>query len=202
MNTLRHLLQTADPLRHERPPDLEDVRTGIVAMRMSPSSEAVQPRCPKARPMALAVLCASLALAWPWYGSRLPGMPTLGAQVRFEIRLAEDHPIPGLQVAEVGNTGPLVYLHPEMLAGNDDVADAWVVDANPGFDVGVQMRPEAADRMRQATRGHVGRPVAILIDGRVAMAPIVRSPIGDSAVITGHFTRDDADRIAHGLVSH
>ena len=53
--------------------------------------------------------------------------------------------------------------------------------------------------MRQATAEHIGRPVAILIDGTVVMAPIVRSPIGDSAVISGQFTREEAERIAAGI---
>jgi preprotein translocase subunit SecD len=53
--------------------------------------------------------------------------------------------------------------------------------------------------MRQATATHVGRPVAILIDGAVVMAPVVRSPINDTAVITGHFTQAEAERMAKGI---
>jgi preprotein translocase subunit SecD len=43
------------------------------------------------------------------------------------------------------------------------------------------------------------RRIAILIDGIVVMAPVVRSPIGDSAVISGQFSREDATRIARGM---
>ena len=53
--------------------------------------------------------------------------------------------------------------------------------------------------MRQATAAHVGRPVAILLDGVVVLAPTVRSAIDNTAVITGDFTRDEASRIAIGL---
>jgi preprotein translocase subunit SecD len=53
--------------------------------------------------------------------------------------------------------------------------------------------------MRRATAMHLGRPVAILIDGRVVMAPLVRSPVSESAVITGDFTRAEAERIADGM---
>ena len=56
-----------------------------------------------------------------------------------------------------------------------------------------------AERLRQATSAHIGRPVAILLEGRVAMAPTVRSPIAESAVITGAFTEAEARRIAEGI---
>jgi preprotein translocase subunit SecD len=124
------------------------------------------------------------------------------AAVRFEARLAEDRPIEGLVVAQVGDSGRLVYLHPEIVVSNDDIAQSWVVEDPPGrFGVAVQLLPCGAERMRQATRGHVGRPMAMLVDGRVVMAPVVRSPIGDSAVVTGDFTRAEAERIAHGIVN-
>jgi hypothetical protein len=72
----------------------------------------------------------------------------------------------------------------------------------PGVDVTVwvsQFLPSGAQRIRQATAAHIGRPVAILIDGRVVMAPVVRSPIRDSAMITGRFTQAEAERIADGI---
>jgi len=53
--------------------------------------------------------------------------------------------------------------------------------------------------MRQPTTTHIGKPVAILIDGDVALAPTVKSPIGAAAMITGDFTRADAERIADGI---
>jgi preprotein translocase subunit SecD len=46
---------------------------------------------------------------------------------------------------------------------------------------------------------HLGRPVAILIDGEVVSVPTVKSPIGAAAVISGDFTRADAERIAQGM---
>lgn len=53
--------------------------------------------------------------------------------------------------------------------------------------------------MRQATAAHLSRPVAILIDGKVVIAPVVRSAISSSAIITGDYSRVDAERIANGI---
>jgi TonB family protein len=41
--------------------------------------------------------------------------------------------------------------------------------------------------------------VAILLNGRVIAAPVVRSMIRDSAVISGDFTRDEAEQIVAGF---
>jgi preprotein translocase subunit SecD len=124
----------------------------------------------------------------------------VAAQVRFEVRLAEDRPVPGLIVAEAGHSGRVVYLHTEAVVGNDDIAQTWVIDdGTDRFGVGVQFLSGGAERMRRFSAGHIGRPVAILIDGTVVMAPVVRSVMGDSAIINGAFTREEAARIAEGI---
>lgn len=42
--------------------------------------------------------------------------------------------------------------------------------------------------------------VAILLDGKVIVAPVLRLPIDTSAEIDGNFTRADAERIVKGIV--
>jgi preprotein translocase subunit SecD len=128
------------------------------------------------------------------------GTTAVLAAVRFEVRLAEDQPIPGLVVAQVLDSGRVIYLHPETVVSNDDIAQTWVSHDGPArFGVTVEFLPPGAERMRQATTPHLGRPVAILIDGGVVLAPVVRSPISDSAVISGNYTRAEAERIADGI---
>jgi preprotein translocase subunit SecD len=46
---------------------------------------------------------------------------------------------------------------------------------------------------------HLGRPVAILIDGEVVSAPTVKSPIGAAAVISCDCSHAEAERIAQGM---
>jgi preprotein translocase subunit SecD len=134
------------------------------------------------------------------YQMWMRGTTQLLAAVRFEVRLAEDQPIPGLIVARVADSGRVIYLHPEIVVNNDDILQSWVSEDSPNqFAVAVQLLPGGAERMRQATATHVGRPVAILIDGTVVAAPVVRAPIGDAAVISGNYTRAEAERIADGM---
>jgi preprotein translocase subunit SecD len=128
------------------------------------------------------------------------GTTTVLAAVRFEVRLAEDVPIPGLVVARLADSGRVIYLHPEIVVSNDDIAQSWVSEDGPNqFLIAVQLLPSGAERMRHATTAHVGRPVAFVIDGSVVMAPVVRAPIGDAAVISGDYTRAEAERIADGM---
>ena len=68
------------------------------------------------------------------------------------------------------------------------------------FGVSVTFNAEGAARMLRATQSHIGRPLAILIDGEVAAAPVVRSPITTSAIISGNFERTEAERIVGGIL--
>lgn len=198
MSSLRILLQDADPLRHEAPrldDEREQLRLRILQTTpVDRSTSAIRARLPVVTAM---VVIGAAALGYQVW---VHGTTTLLAAVRFEVRLAEDQPIPGLTVAQVADSSRLIFLHPEIVVTNDDIAQSWVFQDGAGrFGVAVALLPSGADRMRQATASHQGRPVAILIDGSVVTAPVVRAPIGDSAVISGDYTRAEADRIAEGI---
>lgn len=198
MNNLTQLLQDADPLRHEDSGlgvERERLRAAITAVRPVAARSSRRAAIPRVVALAAAMTVA-LVVAYV-FGVRLT--TPVAAQVRFEVRLAEEQAVPGLVVAQVEITGQVIYLHPEALVSNGDVASAVAIAGTPGFTVEVQLLPNAAERLRQATSAHIGRPVAILLDGRVVMAPTVRSPIAESAVITGEFTEAEARRIAEGV---
>jgi len=123
--------------------------------------------------------------------------------VRFEVRLAEMQPVAGLIVARAEDSGRMIYLHSEMIVTNDDIAQSWVVQDGPDrFGISVELLEAGAQRMRLATAAHLGRPVAILIDGEVVAAPVIRGVISNSAMISGEFTRAEAERIAEGIARH
>ncbi len=202
MSSLRTLLQNTDPLRHEVPRlDAERERIRLTILRTTPvdrSTSSVRARLT----LVTALILAAVGVVALGYQIWLYGTTPVLAAVRFEVRLAEDRPISGLVVGQVADSGRVIYLHPEIVVSNEDIAQSWVVQDGPDrFGVSVQFLPAGAERMRQATATHVGRPMAILIEGAVVMAPVVRSPIGDSAVITGTFTQTEAERIADGIAT-
>ena len=128
-------------------------------------------------------------------------LPAL-AQARasqLEIRLAETIPAAGLTEALVTGSNQRVYLHPTTLATNVDVTSARVIDMGGQFGVSVTFSDAAATRMRSGTSPHLGKPVAIVVDGQVISAPTLRAAIGNSAVINGNFTADSAKGLASRL---
>jgi hypothetical protein len=200
MKTIRELLLDADPLRHE--PAIANERRDaaraavVAAARDNAPSKAAMP-FRFARLALVAVVIIGIAIL----GSRL--WPRIGfetyAHVRFEVRLAEDMPAPGLREANVAGNDRTIYVHPEIVLSNEDVARAEVSkDQNGRVAVSLQFTTEGARKIQAASADHIGRPVAILIDDVVIMAPVLTSALGDSAQITG-MTRDEAERIANGM---
>jgi hypothetical protein len=202
MKTIRELLQDADPLQHEpNQPSQERAQCRQAVMSgashvTSPDSTLLRSR----RPILVAMLAV---IATAVVGSSLwpHGTVDVRAAVRFEVRLAEDGPAAGLRAARVLGADHTVYLHPEVIVTNSDIAKAHVVPGNSPahFGVGIEFKAAGAEKMRTATAGHLGRPIAILIDGGVVMAPTVRSPISALAEINGDLTRADAERIVNGI---
>jgi preprotein translocase subunit SecD len=47
------------------------------------------------------------------------------------------------------------------------------------------MTKDGADRVGRVTAANLNRRVAVLFDGRVIFAPVIRSRISDAAMITG-----------------
>lgn len=194
MKTVRDLLVEADPIRNEGPWP-RDVRQSTRDTVMN------APRSAGRRSAAHLVLAALVAVA-------LVGTAGIGliaprsasaAAIAFEARLAEEAPAPGLTEATIAGSDRTIYLHPDTIATNADIADARVVESGDTFQVTVALTAEGAYRVFRATEAHLDRPVAILLDGEVVMAPVVRSPIKESAVIAGDFTRAEAERIADGI---
>lgn len=204
MRTLTQLLREADPLRHEAPPP-EAARARIWhTVRRTPPARDVRLsagggwRLPIAAALVLAAIGVGAFGVLPW----MQGSTTALAAVRFEARLAEEQPVQGLIVAQIGNSGRLIYLHPEIVVNNDDISESSIVDEGGGrVSIALRFEPAGAERMRQATRAHLGRPLALLIDGRVVMAPTLRGEISDSAMITGVYTKAEAQRVVEGIGS-
>ena len=152
---------------------------------------------------ALGVLALVLAGTAATVLSALPlSLPALGVQsaTALEVRLAESSPAAGLVEAVVQGSNQKIYMRPGSIVTGADVTGAQVIDAGGGhYSVNVAFTATASSRLAESTRTHMGRPVAILLNGRVIAAPVVRAMIRDSAVISGDFTKAEADLIAAGF---
>ena len=121
-------------------------------------------------------------------------------RVFLEVRLAELEPVRGLAFeAAVKGSQKKVYLHYATLLANGDVQSARVVESSGRYDVAITLTPDGAAKMTAATARHVGRPIAIILDGEVVAVLTVRKALGAELLFSGDFTRDEATRIASGL---
>jgi preprotein translocase subunit SecD len=115
--------------------------------------------------------------------------------------LAEERPAAGLREARVSGSDRLIYLHEEVVVTNADIERSTLVGGSgpSQFNVRLQFNAAGGEKMQKATAGHMGKPMAVLIDGEVVMAPVVRSPITTSAVISGNYSQAEAERIVNGI---
>ena len=122
------------------------------------------------------------------------------AQTQLEMRLAETQPGAGLTEATVSISGQKIYLHESSVITNADVIEAHVEnDANGRPSVAIRVTPDAAVRLENATREHIGKPIAILVNGIVVSAPRLAGVLRQEAAIFGTFTQAEAEKIAAGL---
>ena len=203
MKNLSTLLQDADPIRHEgtlSPDTLERRRQAILAETSTAGAAGRSGRQPRIALLAMAAL-AVIAVALLGPNLRLLFIREVYAAVNFEVRLAEDQPAPGLLEAKVSGSDRSVYLHNDVIVSNGDISRAAVIPgSSPSqFNVSVEFSSAGGEKMRSATEGHLGKMLAILLDGQVVMAPTIRSSISSCAVITGKFTKAEAERIVNGL---
>ncbi|HEV2363436.1 MAG TPA: protein translocase subunit SecD [Caulobacteraceae bacterium] len=103
----------------------------------------------------------------------------------------------------------------ELLPSDDGFAPAYVVkkralvtgemltsaggthDENGAPAVAFSFNGAGTRRFAEATTQNIGKPFAIVLDGRIISAPVIHSAItGGNGIITGHFTEDSAHDLA------
>jgi len=127
----------------------------------------------------------------------------LGTTAKLEFRLVAD---PGASPADVENLpsteaggGTIPVERRVMVEGAD------LISAEPGFDqqrgnepvVNFRFNLKGAQRFAQVTTENVGKPFAIVLDGKVISAPRIQTPITQgSGQISGSFTVESANNLA------
>ena len=148
-------------------------------------------------PFRLALATVMWLVYWaPNFADEPTDKPGPGA----EIRLAEDEAADELIEAEIVGTDNKVYLHKTVVAASKDIAEASVIlDAIGKPAIAITFTDEGANKIAEVTERHHGKRLAILVDGQVISAPIIRVRIVKKAKVTGNFTEPEATRIAKAL---
>ena len=204
MKTIADLLRDADPLLHEASTTTEQRdcrRTALLAAASIPHHRA------KSRSRATLLVALGSAMIVVLFLAVHMWSPLVSnvyaAPVRFEVKLAEEQPAAGLNEVKISGTDRSVYLHPEVVVTNSDISRAYIiqVDHSSQYNVGIEFNPIGAEKIHAATAKHVGKLVAILLDGQVVMTATVREPIIQSAVISGDHSKAEAEKIVKGITA-
>jgi len=84
--------------------------------------------------------------------------------------------------------------------GGDRVTESHAFYGNEGWTVQLKFDGEGAKKFGQITEQYKGHRFAIVLDGVIQSAPVIRDAIyGGDAVITGHFTEKEARGLASVL---
>ena len=95
--------------------------------------------------------------------------------------------------------GRFLLLYKEATLGSDDVREASAGIEPPQYEpcVNFELTAAGAAAFARLTQDNIGRRLAIVLDGKILSAPVIRSGIpGGRGMIIGHFTVAEASRIA------
>ena len=136
-------------------------------------------------------------LVYPDNGERLRAIDAGKEVIPPEYRI-ETYKIPGAEGQPPTVERLLVKKKADL--GGDRVKESAAYYGNEGWTVQMRFDSEGAKKFGQITEANVGHRFAIVLDGVIQSAPVIRTAIyGGDAIITGRFTEQEARGLASVL---
>ncbi len=109
----------------------------------------------------------------------------LNGQTAVEIRAAASSAVSGwAQMTSPG--GDPLWVAPEVRLTSADIERAEARQlANGGPAVAIVLTGDGAQKMAALSNAQMNKPIALLLDGQVIWAPIVRSTVDKEAILSG-----------------
>ena len=132
----------------------------------------------------------------------------LGTTAKLTFHMVDDEDTVSLKInkAPFGKIIVQDYINPEikyLVEKKSRVGGENLVDANASFDpsegyaVSFRFDTTGAQKFGKTTSANVGKRFAVILDGVVITAPVIRSAItGGSGIISGNFTSQEASDLA------
>lgn len=83
----------------------------------------------------------------------------------------------------------------------DDIRDARAMSVSDDYEVIFSLKPEGAVKLQSWTRSNINNYIAVILNREARSIAYIRSEISDSGVITGRYTKEQAEDIAHVLMT-
>ena len=121
----------------------------------------------------------------------------LNGQNPFEVHAASSTAVAGWQQMSTP-AGDAIWVAPAARLTSADIerAEARVLESGPA--VAVVLTDDGAKKMAALSAEQNSKPIALLLDGQVIWAPVMRGSIGKEAVLTGGpggLTKTQIDRL-------
>ena len=98
--------------------------------------------------------------------------------------------------------GQTLFVKPDAVLTEADVKRASLMESQRRTIILLEFKPLAADRLDRETAEHLGDRLAIFLDDRLVMSPVIRSRIEQGkAAVDGDFSKERADEIVRALNS-
>jgi preprotein translocase subunit SecD len=117
----------------------------------------------------------------------------------FRVQLVSDTPGANSEMITNGASGDALQVDRTPLLDHTAVRSVEVTDnASSGQpEISIELSDEGKELFAAVTREHLNQRLAIVLDGHLYAAPVIRSEITEGkAQITGNFTREEAQQLA------
>jgi RNA polymerase sigma factor (sigma-70 family) len=119
----------------------------------------------------------------------------------FQMQLVVDEPgedTQSLTNISAGDKEETVHVQKTALMDYSSIRTATVSkDASGSSIIEVEFTPEGREQFAKVTKENINKRLAIVMDGRLYSAPMIRSEIpGGKAVVSGNFTEEEAQKLA------
>jgi len=122
----------------------------------------------------------------------------LNGQNPVEIRAAASTAVTGWQQMS-SPSGAAIWVAPDVRLTSADIARAEARnDPDAGPSVAMVLTDEGARKMASLSAEQANKPIALLLDGKVIWAPVVKGSIGKEVRLTGGnggLTKEQIDRL-------
>jgi CubicO group peptidase (beta-lactamase class C family) len=139
------------------------------------------------------VLCSLFLLAADLKAQQQNSVPVL------ELRIAETEPGDGLTKLEVANGEP-IYLRPNVIIRENDIesVEAKEQPRRSGKAI-IKLTKSGGKKLGVASEANLNKPMAILYNGSLVSAPLIRSKLDRDVVINGDFSAAQIDEMLEAL---
>ncbi|MBC8352144.1 MAG: hypothetical protein H8E66_09140 [Planctomycetes bacterium] len=119
----------------------------------------------------------------------------------LEFRRAQNEPAEGYVETTIVDSDEKIYLRTTSDLSNEGVVSAQVVPDSTGQPaIEVEFTATGARKLAALTTEHTGKRLAVVVNGEVISAPTIKGVISRKAVISGHFSLEEAKELASGIL--